>query len=177
MSALPDGYAIRAAQLADIPQFSLIESAAAKLFEPTGLLANATDHDNIPATVFVDAIPEGLAYLVEHEADGVVGFSLCSVRKPDLYLDQVAVYTDHCRKGLGTALISTVIKDARARKLKTVSLSTFRNVPWNAPYYARLGFKEIPRKNLTKWMLELEALQMEYMDIGKRCFMRKRAHR
>ncbi|MEE9380409.1 MAG: GNAT family N-acetyltransferase [Hyphomonadaceae bacterium] len=177
MSALPDGYAIRAAQTVDIPQFALIESAADKLFEPTGLMENATEQDSIPALVFEDAIPQGLVSVVELGGNEIIGFSLCSVRKPDLYLDQVAVYPDHCRKGLGTALINTVMKDARARKLKTVSLSTFRNVPWNAPYYARLGFKEIPRKNLTKWMLELEALQMEYMDIGKRCFMRKRARR
>ena len=141
MSALPDGYAIRAAQTVDIPQFALIESAADKLFEPTGLLENATDQDNIPAAVFAEAIPQGLVSVVELGGNEIIGFSLCSVRKPDLYLDQVAVYPDHCRKGLGTALISTVIKDARARKLKTVSLSTFRNVPMERAILCPVGIQ------------------------------------
>jgi hypothetical protein len=30
-----------------------------------------------------------------------------------------------------------------------VTLTTFRAVPWNMPFYARLGFEEIPSGELT----------------------------
>ena len=74
-------------------------------------------------------------------------------------------------KGLGTGLMRHVLQLAKQRRLKQVTLSTFRDVPWNGPFYGKLGFREIPRKDMADWMLELERIQAESLDVSQRCFM------
>lgn len=45
-------------------------------------------------------------------------------------------------QGIGRALLTTAADWARAGGLQALSLTTFRNVPWNAPFYASFGFRE-----------------------------------
>lgn len=46
-------------------------------------------------------------------------------------------------RGIGRALVAAVTAEGRQRRLSAVTLTTFRNIPWNAPFYARLGFIEV----------------------------------
>lgn len=39
-------------------------------------------------------------------------------------------------------MLTTAADWARANGLQALSLTTFRNVPWNAPFYASFGFRE-----------------------------------
>lgn len=174
MEDLPAGYALRSARMEDIPAFAAIETAADALFEPTGLLDRVEPGAQVPEEAYRSAIENRLLFLVEAIGRRPVGFALCSARAPDLYLDQIAVDPAHGRKGIGQALIMRVIREAEARQFDSVSLSTFRDVPWNAPYYERFGFRALPRKKLEPWMLELEEIQAETLDVDKRCFMRRR---
>ena len=68
-------------------------------------------------------------------------------------------------------LLRQVFLVAKQRRLKLVTLSTFREVPWNAPFYRKMGFREIPRKDMADWMLDLERIQAESLDVSQRCFM------
>jgi hypothetical protein len=43
-------------------------------------------------------------------------------------------------RGLGAALIEQFAASARAEGRPALTLTTFREVPWNEPYYKRLGF-------------------------------------
>ena len=52
-----------------------------------------------------------------------------------------------------------------------MALSTFRDVPWNGPFYRRHGFRELARKEMAAWMLDLEHIQAQSLDVTKRCFM------
>ncbi len=174
MEILPEGYTLRPARQEDIPAFSRIEAAADTLYDDSGLLDCTDDEDNVPAHVYEAAIEHRLVFTIEHFDNGPAGFALCSIRPPDLYLDQIAVDPAHGRKGLGAILLMRVFREAQARKLKSVSLSTFRDIPWNGPYYTRFGFREIPRKRLEPWMLELEKMQAETLDISLRCVMRRK---
>lgn len=88
-----------------------------------------------------------------------------------LYLDQISVHPDQGQRGIGAALLTRVIDEAKRRKLRRVALSTFRDLPWNAPFYAKHGFREIRRSDMAEWMLELERIQAEELDVSKRCFM------
>ena len=57
------------------------------------------------------------------------------------HIEQVSVHPDHARKGLGGALIEHAASWARARDLDSLTLTTYVAVPWNGPYYERLGFR------------------------------------
>jgi predicted N-acetyltransferase YhbS len=50
------------------------------------------------------------------------------------------VASAHARRGLGAALIEHLAETARAEDRPALTLTTFRDVSWNAPYYQRLGF-------------------------------------
>lgn len=56
------------------------------------------------------------------------------------HIEQVSVHPDAARRGRGAQLIDHIEEWARDRGLPEITLTTFVDVPWNAPYYTRLGF-------------------------------------
>ncbi len=174
MRRVPPGYRIEAGEASDIEALILADLAAGQLFAPTGLLSPAQLNDHVPRAVLRAAADAGDLICVRQESGAPVGFALISTRAKVCYLDQISVDPAHGRRGLGAALIDAVITTAKRRRLSRVTLSTFRDVAWNAPFYRRLGFREIARPRLAPWMLELEALQAAQLDVSKRCFMQRR---
>ncbi|RMH64676.1 MAG: GNAT family N-acetyltransferase [Bacteroidetes bacterium] len=128
----------------------------------------------MPPAVFEQAIGAGDVFMI-HAPDGPpLGFILVSARGGTLYLDQISVHPDYGRRGLGARLMQHVFHLARQRRLKHVTLSTFRHVPWNGPFYRRPGFRELARSEMADWMLDLERIQARSLDITQRCFMVRR---
>ena len=80
------------------------------------------------AWVAVDADDRPVAYLISAVVDG------CP------HVEQVSVAPAHARRGLGAALVDHLAALAAAEGRAALTLTTFRDVPWNAPYYERLGF-------------------------------------
>jgi len=177
MSDLPEGYTITAGQVDDIPALIAVDKAASALFTSTGLLEPETLSDHVPAEVFESEMPLGSVFVARNQHDWAVGFALIRLRGSGLYLDQVSVHPDHGQKGIGRALVIRVLTEAERRKLPHVNLSTFRDIAWNGPFYASLGFKEIPREKLEPYMREIEEAQKPFMDVTQRCFMRRKVRR
>ncbi|MEO0607480.1 MAG: GNAT family N-acetyltransferase [Pseudomonadota bacterium] len=177
MSYLPEGYAITAAELDDIPALISVDKAASALFAPTGLLEPEAVNDHVPADVFAVEIPSANVFAARNQHGWAVGFALVRLRGSGLYLDQVSVHPDHGQKGIGRALVIRVLTEAEARKLPHVSLSTFRDLPWNGPFYASMGFREIPTERLEPYMKDIEEAQRPFMDVSERCFMRRKVRR
>lgn len=177
MRDLPEGYSITDAEVDDIPALIAVDRAASALFAPTGLIREEDLDDHVPVNVLEAEIPQGNVFAVRNEHGWAVGFALVRPRGNGLYLDQISVHPDHGQQGLGRALVLRVLTEAEARKLPYVSLSTFRDLPWNGPFYASMGFKELSRDKLEPFMLEIEAAQMPHMDVTKRCFMQRKVRR
>ncbi|QRO01145.1 GNAT family N-acetyltransferase [Archangium violaceum] len=75
-------------------------------------------------------------------ADGeVAAFALCKEVDGTAYLAEIDVHPAHARQGLGQALFEMVRQWAREEGYRTLLLTTFRDVPWNAPLYERWGFR------------------------------------
>ncbi len=173
----PEEYTIRFGKPLDIPNLIAADRAASELFRPTGLIPSmATIPESIPVPILTDAINTGMV-LVAADKAGAVGFALCQIFAPYLYLHQLSVTPEHGRKGIGRRLVQRVFLLAENNKCSSVVLSTFRDVPWNAPFYASLGFKELPRRKLVDWMLGIEQEQSKMLDTTKRCFMRRSVRR
>ncbi len=174
MHQLPEEYAITDVTEEDIPALVAVDRAAAGLFEQTGLISAEALSDTIPHAAFAEAIKAGHVIVARHIEGFAVGFTLTSLRGNGLYLDQISVHPDHGQRGIGTELMMHVLQDAEDRKLPYVTLSTFRDLPWNAPFYAALGFREIHRNKFDDFMFEVEEAQRPLMDVAARCFMRRR---
>jgi len=78
-----------------------------------------------------------MAYVLVDEVDG------CA------HVEQISVHPDVGRQGIGRRLLDTVAAWAATRDLAALTLITFRDVPWNRPYYERLGFRILDADDLT----------------------------
>jgi len=123
----------RIAEDADLSLLQGIESAATELFSslmdigawsvpPTG-----DDRVDSGGNVLVVGTP-------------AVGFAHVTEIDGKFRLDQVAVHPDHARQGLGTELVYAAAELVAARGGDSLSLVTFADVPWNAPFFEALGF-------------------------------------
>lgn len=141
-------------ELALLPE---IERAAALLFLEyvavlgieTALLQSAT-----PLEALRQAQEENLLWVAVDAQDRPVGFALAVELDGRLHLEEMDVHPDHGRRGLGKLLVDEVCTEAR-RRGQGISLSTFREVPWNAPFYARLGFRQLEESELTPGLQRL----------------------
>jgi len=125
-----------------------VERAAATLFADVGV---TLDPDDVtPLVAFRRAQAEGSLWVAIEPAGAVAGFArvVRSRAVPRAHLAELDVHPDHGRRGLGAALVEAVCAWAVEAGLDAVTLTTFRSVPWNAPWYGRLGFAEIPEHEL-----------------------------
>jgi GNAT superfamily N-acetyltransferase len=139
---------IRTARFDDLGSLCDIERSAGEAFRGIGMVAIADDE---PPSIDELAVyqKEGRAWVATGEDDRPVAFILARVVDFNAHIDQVSVHPDHARQGIGAALIETVVAWAKRQRLAAITLTTFSEVPWNAPYYLRLGFRIVPEVELT----------------------------
>jgi len=152
-------YKIRVAQSTDLAFLPEIEEAASILFAPVtylglGELDLASEH--------VDLDNEYVWVVVDGQ-DRPVGFAIAHFLGEAVHLHELDVHPDHGRQGLGRQLIEAVGSWARAQNKKAITLTTFQDVPWNGPYYGRLGFHILKETEITP---ELKAVLQEEMEAG-----------
>ena len=132
---------IRVARPDEVPALQLVEARAASRFADVGAPAIAA----LPVTersVLAEGIRDGRVFASVDSEDVVVGFAIVETVGDDVvHLREIDVVPEAISNGRGTALIEHVATWARARGASRVTLTTFRDVPWNAPYYARRGFR------------------------------------
>jgi GNAT superfamily N-acetyltransferase len=83
----------------------------------------------------------GVWVAVPAEGGGIAAFALCKEVDGAAYLAELDVHPEHARQGLGRALFEVLRHWAREQGYAEMLLTTFRDVPWNAPYYERWGFR------------------------------------
>ncbi|MGW5875629.1 GNAT family N-acetyltransferase [Nocardiopsis terrae] len=83
--------------------------------------------------------------LVAVDGTEVVGLAATVTLDGDAHLEQLAVHPGYGRRGIGGALLEAVCVGAAGSGRTRVSLTTFRDLPWNAPWYERRGFTVLPR--------------------------------
>jgi GNAT superfamily N-acetyltransferase len=108
--------------------FAAIGMADVAADEPPSLVELESRRARGHAWVAVDSQDRPIAYLISSIVDG------CA------HIDQVSVLSEHARRGVGAALIEHLAATARAEHRPALTLTAFRDVLWNAPYYRRLGF-------------------------------------
>ncbi|MFF9498146.1 GNAT family N-acetyltransferase [Streptomyces sp. NPDC014656] len=133
---------IRAASPAELPLLRSIERAAGEPFRNLGMAAIADD-EPLPLDVLEGYRSAGRAWVAADGTDRPVAYLLADTVDGAAHIEQVSVHPDAARRGVGRALIEHLAEAARERGLTALTLTTFTQVPWNAPYYARLGFRPL----------------------------------
>ena len=70
------------------------------------------------------------------------GFAHVEVIDGFAHLGQISVRPERMRQGYGAALLREAMREAWLLGFDRMSLTTYRDVPFNGPFYASLGFAE-----------------------------------
>lgn len=140
-------YRITAARPHDVQLLPAIELAAVDMF--VGHVADSIPHGVTSEQPFRDAQAHGLLW-VALAHDSPVGFAHVELFEPGVaHLEELDVHPDHGRRGLGRQLVTAVCGWAATSGFDAVTLTTFRDVAWNMPFYATMGFEEVPMRQLS----------------------------
>jgi GNAT superfamily N-acetyltransferase len=126
------GVVVRVASAADLQEVPAVESAADELFRARGVL-------DLPPAAPADERARAWRVLVAGRP--VVGFAVLERVDGDVHLEQLSVHPAAMRRGIGAALLAASAEEARAAGARRVTLLTYADVPWNAPWYARHGWR------------------------------------
>ncbi|MCR5857352.1 GNAT family N-acetyltransferase [Mesorhizobium sp. J428] len=138
---IPGVLAIRRAVAGDVDAMLVISSRADRLFVDHGVPQIAA----LPPTPrgdFQRFVADNDAWLASWDAIPA-GFAVAGQAAGEYWLKEIAVDPARARRGIGGSLLSTVLDHARAEGRSRVFLSTFRDVPFNRPFYERRGFAVI----------------------------------
>lgn len=132
------GDVIRLARADEVTLLPAIERRAATVFRSVGLdLVAALEPQ---AEAFFAERQRANRLWVAVSDDVVVGFAAVDAVDDEAYLSEIDVEPAHQGRGLGRQLIEQVLLWALARQYPRLVLRTFRDVPWNGPFYERLAF-------------------------------------
>jgi GNAT superfamily N-acetyltransferase len=132
---------VRPVRAADLRRLGPLEEAGGPLFEEAfGDLTGDPLMSPAPRGADRDDTPGFL--LVVGPVGEPVGFAHVEVVDGFAHLAQLSVHPDAMRQGIGSALVRAAMREARDLGHDRLSLTTYRDLPWNGPFYARLGFVE-----------------------------------
>lgn len=151
---------IRLAEPADLQHLPELEVAAGAAFRDVGMDAVADD-DPPPLSMFESHLAQGRLWVWGERHRPPAAYCLVDVVDGTAHIEQISVHPNHARRGIGAALIDHLDEWARDRGLPEVTLTTFRDVPWNAPYYARLGFAVVDDADLGPGLRAIRAVEAE----------------
>lgn len=163
MSKTSGDWSIRVATLGELPRLVEIELESDSIFAEVGI--GPFQYDCSAAQLAAAAI-----VLVAGKAP--VGFVSVEVVDDAAHIWQLSVLPSMQRQGIGRALVAAVCDWAAAEGYIAVTLTTFRDVPWNAPFYEKLGFVEL--RELTPSLVDIRRREREVGDdaLGARIAMR-----
>ena len=170
MQSKPE-YSIRKARPADIPYLERVERSAAEVYRTVGLefLIDGPTVDPL----FLSANLNHL-WLAVDWMDRPIGFIVGEDIYGYFHVVELSVAQEYQGNGIGKQLIARMTVDVRREGYQTISLTTYRNLPWNGPWYTRLGFLEVnPLEMGTKYVEILENERQHGLDTAQRCVMLK----
>lgn len=167
-------FAIRPAVRTDVAAMRTIERAAGEAFRTLGMDPVADDEPPGPDELhpFVD---DGRAWVAECNGTPAA-YLLADVVDGCGHVEQVSVHPDHAGHRIGVALVDRSEQWAAGRPALT--LTTFRDVPWNGPYYARLGFRPLADDEIGPELRAIREAEIAHgLDRWPRICMRRETRR
>ena len=154
--AQTDDWHIRRARRGDAAAMPAIEREAGRMFGRIDGLAWVAGQAPVPVDRLERYIARGHC-LVAQAGGYLVGFLVTEPFGRELHAYEFSVHPDWQGRGIGSALLRGCMIDARNSGFTAITLTTFAEVPWNAPFYRRMGFVDIAAANNPRLADELAA--------------------
>jgi GNAT superfamily N-acetyltransferase len=152
-------FAIRPASAADIAALPAIESRARLVLYGMAGLGAIAELPPIP----IERLRRGPCWVADDGSGKILGFALADRLDRDVVLETLSILPEFSRGGLGRALVDAVKNWAQAASAASLLVCTYRDIPWDAPFFVRLGFVEVPHR---KWTVQMHCLQRKATAIG-----------
>jgi GNAT superfamily N-acetyltransferase len=164
---------IRRATLNDAALLPDIERSAGALFRAIPDLAWIAGDDVMSVEAHARLIAMGTCWVAEGHDATLRAFLSAERFDQVLHIWEISVHANAQGQGVGRQLINAAIKHAHLNSLNAVTLTTFRDVGWNEPYYARLGFETLAQGALSPTLLGvLDSEIANGLPAERRCAMR-----
>ena len=154
---------VRPASDCDVPLLPEIERSSGEIFRQSPGLQWIAHDDVQSEEQHRVLIADGVAFVAELQGYGVAAFLNGEVM-PDALQG----------RGIGRKLIEATQQFATDHGINALTLTTFREVPWNEPFYQRLGFITLGYEDLGPRLRAILAAEGQAgLPTAQRCAMRK----
>ncbi len=161
---------IRTGTEADYRLLSEIEGRSDRTFLRLPGFEDMINEPRMADTIYPDSHLDALLFIAETQEP--IGFVYARDLDDCSHIIQISVIPEAQGRGAGTALLDAVVSAARSRQKRGVTLTTFRDVSWNAPFYARRGFHIIENVEMGPDLAATFAEDVRHMSrYGTRCAM------
>jgi GNAT superfamily N-acetyltransferase len=163
---------IRPGTETDLRRLVVVEVEAGQMFRTVGMAKVAEDVPQVPD--LREAVAAERLWVTE-VGSHVAGYIAAEVLDGNAHVAQVSVAPDYAGRSLGRAMIEFVEEWGRSAGRPATTLTTFRDVPWNGPYYLRLGYRLLPEQHVGPELVRTMAHEASLpgIDPSLRCAMIK----
>lgn len=148
------------ARESDLPFLNGIELSAAAIF-PRGALPDIVRTEAVPAETLAAAMLAGRLFVCRNDCGQPVGYAFWQEYGNSALLAQIDVLPQYGRCGRGKALVERIIADVAGAGLRDLYLTTFENIPWNAPFYQKIGFRITERDEQPRFIRDILLGELE----------------
>lgn len=161
----------RLTKVEDVHLLPDIERSAGERFREISSLAWIADDDVMSPETHLLYVAQSTSWVAEVD-NQIVGFLCAESVDEDIHVWLLAVQLEWQGKGIGRQLMKTVIEHAHHNKFLSVTLTTFRDVPWNEPFYRALGFEIIDSEMIDSRLKKILDEEIQHGLSGEmRCAM------
>jgi len=163
----------RAARPDDLHVLQGIERTAGQLFRDAGMVDVAEDPPPSLNTLTGYLLADR-AWVACDSTDLPAAYLIADLIDGNLHIEQVSVHPRYARQRIGQRLIETLAQQGLAAGVPALTLTTFADVAWNAPYYRRYGFTVIDDNALSPGLRSIrEREAAQGLDRWPRVCMRR----
>ena len=155
----------------DIQWLPGVERSAAQAFAARPALAWLAQGDVMDCGAHQAFVEAGGSWVAEGPDGRILGFACARFEDQALHLHEISVRREAQGQGVGRKLLQQVVVAARHAGARELTLTTFADVPWNAPFYAQLGFEVIGEGLLDARLQQILADELAH-GLEGRCAMR-----
>ena len=155
----------------DIPWLPDVERSAAQAFVSWPALAWLAQDEVMDCAAHRAFVEAGGSWVAQDTAGRIVGFACARLADQALHLHEISVCQEAQGQGVGRRLLQQVVDAGRCAGVRDLTLTTFVNVPWNAPFYARFGFEVLHESLLDERLRDILASEHAH-GLSGRCAMR-----
>ncbi|PNP98724.1 MULTISPECIES: GNAT family N-acetyltransferase [unclassified Sphingobium] len=158
-------FELRAARDSDLDRLQFISAQARERYRSIPALSHIADAPPLTTDRFKAC---HVAVAIGLDDPSPIGFAASRPLDGLLYLDNISIAADASGRGIGSALLSSVIKHAVTLRAPAVSLTTFRQPAWNGPWFRRHGFKTMRADRIGVGLREVMERQRRTLDPDSR---------